>query len=389
MAKRFLFLFLVRTIRGFFKVFESFLGLFVPRDGVSPKYAPNYLQQEMWKTEYQLWKTNNREFLKKARPRSCPACGSTDHFLLWNSEDGYQYVQCKACEFVYVTPFFSYDLWREYFRHFEKDTDTINRSVIDSRFEQSYIDEDRGRFSFYLRLLHKYKPTGSVLDIGALTGSFLKFSQESGYRPFGIEYRQYAIEASRKNFGLELTQGFFEEIAPSMIQSGQRFDIITLWETLEHMLYPKLALQNSNQLLAPGGLIAITVPNFDNLQVKILKERCFHCLGGPGNAGHINMFTPTTLTRMLEENNFKVVFMETEGSSSYYDILAYLSGRYELINSFSNTFLPPRKEPSRHPFFLSPTLMNFTLALSPFFSLLENAFLKGAVILTIARKNAN
>jgi 2-polyprenyl-3-methyl-5-hydroxy-6-metoxy-1,4-benzoquinol methylase len=387
MTKRSLFLSFVRTVRGCFRVLESFLGWFFPKDRISAKYSPSYLQQEIWKTEYQIWETNKTEFLSKAQPRSCPACDSTDHSLLWNSEDGYRYVQCRVCDFVHVTPFFSYDLWREYFKHFENDIDTINRRIIDSRFQENYIDEDRARFSFYLRLLRKHKPTGSVLDIGCLTGSFLKFSQELGYRPSGIEYREYAIEAAKKNFGLVLTRGFFEEIASSMIQSGQRFDIITLWETLEHMLYPKLVIQNSHQLLSPGGLIAISVPNFDNLQVKILRERCFHCLGGPGNAGHINMFTPTTLSRMLEENGFKVVFMETEGSSSYYDILAYLSGRHELINSYSNAILPSRKEPSHHPFFLSPTFMNFALALSPVFSLVENAFLKGAVILTIARKN--
>jgi len=89
---------------------------------------------------------------------------------------------------------------------------------------------------------------------------------------------------------------------------------------------------------------------------------------------------------MLEESNFNLLVVETEGSSSYYDILAYLSGRYELINSYGNTFLPSRQTISRHPFFLSPTLMNCTLALSPFLSLAENSLSKGAIILAIAEK---
>jgi predicted SAM-dependent methyltransferase len=196
----------------------------------------------------------------------------------------------------------------------------------------------------------------------------------------------YEEKTVRKRFGLEINQGFFEELAASMIADPQRYDIITLWETLEHMLYPDAAMKNARQLLAPGGIIAITVPNYDNLQVRILRERCFHCLGGPGNAGHFNMFTPTTIARMLERNGLEVRFLETEGSSSYFDILAYLSGQFELINSYSNAFTTPRKEPSRSPFYLAPAFMNFILALSPLLKLIENASKKGATILAIARK---
>jgi 2-polyprenyl-3-methyl-5-hydroxy-6-metoxy-1,4-benzoquinol methylase len=386
MKKRDIFSLLILTLRFGIKALEKLLGFFFSKDRINPKYSPHYPQQEIWKTEYQIWESHKAEFLDKAQQRACPACDSRESMMLWNSEDGYHYVQCVNCDFVYVTPFISYDQWRDYFKRFDNDTETINRKVIDSRFEEDFLIEDRARFSFYLKLLKKYRPIGSVLDIGCLTGSFLKFARELGYSPFGIEYRQYAIEAAKKNFNLELTQGFFEELAPPMIDDNKHFDIITLWETLEHMLYPKKVIQNTYRLLSPGGLLAITVPNFDNLQVKILRERCFHCVGGPGNAGHINMFTPTTLARMLEESNYKVVVMETEGSSSVYDILAYLSGRYELINSYGNALLPNRQTTSHYPFFLSPPLMNCALALSPFFSLIENSLLKGAIILAIAKK---
>jgi len=353
---------------------------------ISQKYSPRYQQQEIWKREYQIWETNRKEFLAKALARSCPSCNGSDYASLWDSEDGYHYVQCRNCDFVYVSPYFSYDRWREYFKRFEKETEEVNRILIDSRLEESYLNEDRRRFSFYLDLLQRHKPSGAVLDIGCLTGSFLKLARERGYAPHGIEHRGYAIESARKRFGLEIKQGFFEELAAPMIADPQRFDIITLWETLEHMLYPDAVIKNARQLLASGGVIAITVPNYDNLQVRILRERCFHCLGGPGNAGHINMFTPTTLARMLERNSFEVLLMETEGSSSYFDILAYLSGRFELINSYSTTFITPRKEPSHTPYYLAPAFANFALALSPLLKLLENASKKGAIILALARK---
>ena len=386
MRKKSLFLAFVRAARFVSRILRSLVSLFFQKNEVSAKYSPDYQQQEIWKTEYRIWEANRKEFLDKALPRLCPACNTTQTDPLWNSEDGYQYVQCRACDFVYVTPFFTYDLWREYFKRFQMDTEYINRRVIDSRFEKNYLNDDRERFLFYLDRIAEVKISGPVLDIGCLTGSFLSFARERGYEPHGIEYREYAIEAAKKNFNLDLQQGFFEEVASSMVEEGRRFDIITLWETLEHMLYPDLVLNNARQLLSADGLVAITVPNFDNLQVKIVRERCFHCLGGPGNAGHINMFTPTTLNRMLEKNGFDVLFMDTEGSSSYYDILAYLSGRFDQINSYSNSVVPPRKVPSNQPYFISPALMNAALALSPLWKVVENAMMKGAIILTMARK---
>jgi 2-polyprenyl-3-methyl-5-hydroxy-6-metoxy-1,4-benzoquinol methylase len=383
-----MFYFLLRATRMVINIVEAFFGLFYKKDRIDEKYAPVNTLQKNWSLEYSIWEKNRNRFLPKAQPRACPACGSKNYLILWKSEDGYTYVQCRNCDFVFVTPFISYKLWRYYFKHFSKDAEFVNRKVIDSRFDQEYLKEDRDRFSHYLRLLRKYRPEGSVLDVGCLTGSFLKFSQELGYRPLGVEYRPYAIEMARRHFNIEMIEGFFEEVAPAMIRRAQRFDIITFWETLEHMLYPSRALKYCNQMLNAGGLVAISVPNFDNLQVKVLKERCFHCIGGAGNAGHINMFTPTTLQEMLAENGFEVVVMETEGSSNYFDVLLYLSGRYDLIYSYGNTFLPPRPKPSVQPYFFPPAIMNFLLSVSPVFRVFESSLMKGAIILAIARKKA-
>jgi len=373
-------------MRHVLRIFNSFIGLFYAKDRIDEKYIPVNTLQKIWTVEYAIWEKNRKRFLPKAHPRACPGCGSRDHLYLWDSEDGYTYVQCRTCDFVYVTPCFSYSQWRTYFKYFNKDAELVNRKVIDSRFDEDFLAEDKARFSHYLRQIRKYKREGSVLDIGCLTGSFLKFSRDLGFQAHGVEYRPYAIEAARKHFGLELMKGFFEEIAPHMVKSGQSFDVITFWETLEHMLLPDQALRYTNQLLRPGGLVAITVPNFDNLQVKLLRQHCFHCIGGAGNAGHINMFTPSTLGRMLVKNGFEVMVMETEGSSSYYDILLYLSGRYDLIYSYANTMLPARRVPSTQPYFFPPTSMNFLLSLSPAFRVLESSILKGAIILVIARK---
>ena len=123
MMKKRLFLVFARIMRTCLDMTETLLGIFVPKDRISEKHLPKYQQQEVWKREYQIWEANRKEFLAKALPRTCPSCNGSDSAFLWNSEDGYQYVQCRECDFVYVTPYFSYNLWREYFKRFEKDTE--------------------------------------------------------------------------------------------------------------------------------------------------------------------------------------------------------------------------------------------------------------------------
>ena len=363
------------------------MGLFFSSKYVLPRFITRHMLQDSWVEEYRAWEVNRRSFFSRAIPRACPSCETTNSEYLWMSEDGYDYVKCRHCEMVYVTPCFTYDHWRDYNHIFQKESDDLNEKLISSRVDENYLAEDYSRFSYYINLLRKYRSHGRILDIGCLTGSFLKIAQEAGYSASGVEFRHLAVEHIKKSLNLDVHEGYFEEISLKMIAEKQRFEIITLWETLEHMLYPKRVIEDVSQLLVPGGHIAITVPNYDNLQVKILRERCFHCLGGPGNAGHINMFTRFTLRQMLEQFGFEVLLSETEGSSSYYDILSYFSDRFERIYSYKNAVkMPSIRENVVHPEFLPPVLTNALLLFSPLYKIMENALKKGSIIVMIAKK---
>ncbi|MEK6650266.1 MAG: methyltransferase domain-containing protein, partial [Bacteroidota bacterium] len=202
-----------------------------------------FQQQEIWNEEYKIWARNGPAFLTRAKKRTCPNCFSPSSDHLWHSQDGYEYVRCSLCRFVYVTPYLDYDDWREYFAMFSEETRFINESVLTSRFEQAYFAEDRKRFHAYLKVLQRYQPRGRVLDIGCLTGSFLALARDRGYDVLGVEYRELAVEKMRSLLGIEALQGFFEELADSMIAGVRRHEIISMWETLEHVLYPRVVLE--------------------------------------------------------------------------------------------------------------------------------------------------
>jgi 2-polyprenyl-3-methyl-5-hydroxy-6-metoxy-1,4-benzoquinol methylase len=381
-----MFPFLARSLRAVGSAVTWPFRAMMSQDDPFDQLGDRFQQQEIWNEEYRIWHKNGPPYLQRAKERPCPGCGKSEPEPLWRSQDGYDYVRCRPCGLVYVTPFLSYDDWRDYFEKHAKETDWINEQVVTSRFEPEYFNTDKLRFASYLRTLQSLQPRGRVLDVGCLTGSFLALARDHGYDVTGVEHRARAVELMREKVGITARQGFFEEVADAMYREGKRYEIVTMWETLEHVLFPRTTLEWAHRLLEPGGIVAISVPNFDNPQVKILREHCFHLLGGPGNAGHINMFTAKTLGRMYEEVGFEVLRMETEGASSYVDILAWMCDRYDVINSYQNAVTPPSGRPSGTARNYSAKAVRLALACSPAFKVLENAFDKGPILLGIARK---
>lgn len=112
-----------------------------------------------------------------------------------------------------------------------------------------------------LRRLSQFGAQGSLLDVGCGRGLFLKAAQENGWRVAGVEVSRYASEFGRRNLGLEILTGTLEE---ACFPDGS-FDAVTLWDCLEHLEDPLLALGEANRILRQHGLCLVMTPNIDSL----------------------------------------------------------------------------------------------------------------------------
>lgn len=103
-----------------------------------------------------------------------------------------------------------------------------------------------------------------LLDIGSGPGFFLKTAKERGWVTKGIEPSRQAAAFARE-LGLEIVEGFF---GPDTAPALGRFDVVQLHNVLEHLPNPIAVLTLARDLLEPGGLICINVPNdFSPLQI--------------------------------------------------------------------------------------------------------------------------
>lgn len=206
------------------------------------------------------------------------------------------------------------------------------------------------RERLWRRRLRKLQPTrnpGSLLDVGAGIGQFLALARGTYDAVYGTEISSTAVAIAREKYGLELFQGTIEDLP-----RDRTFDNVALFHVLEHVPDPKKTLETCYRLLAPGGVLAIAVPN-EVASFRGWLRRTRYRLGIKPPAGlgrfalplirldgsmdeiHLSHFTPPVLRELLKACGFEVVrstldpyFVSTGGRGAadrvYYSLCSVL-----------------------------------------------------------------
>lgn len=143
---------------------------------------------------------------------------------------------------------------------------------------------------------------GQALDIGSGFGFYTQALRRLSYRTVSINPGKYENEVFRNLNGDEPLAVMFENYEPS-----EQFGVVMMSQVLEHLLEPNQAINKVSGLLAPGGVLACAVPNYDSFLVKLLGTKDNACLWVPE---HVNYFTEKGLRALVERNGFRVVKVE-------------------------------------------------------------------------------
>jgi SAM-dependent methyltransferase len=216
-----------------------------------------------------------------------------------------QIVQCRHCGHVYTNP-----------RWTAEDLLGAYEAVED----ETYVLEQAGRrrtFQHHLLALEEITGPGKgrpLLDVGAYTGIFVEVAAARGWQAMGIEPSQWATDVALKQ-GLEVLQGTLD--SPALV--GRRFDVITLWDVIEHMDDPAAEVARARQLLNPGGVMALHTMDIDSLTARIMGRRWPWLMDM-----HIEYFSQATMKRMLSDQGLEVLW---SGAQGRYLSLGYLASR--------------------------------------------------------------
>jgi len=217
---------------------------------------------------------------------ACPACGYAATTSLEEFHRSWRYA-CAGCDLHFWYPVAMPDTsWHE--------------CVYQGR-DQTAMPLEPGH-RFFLGDSRAPK-SGHLLDLGCGVGNFLAAARDVGFRVAGIDLNRNALRFAQEHYSL---RNVFvmrpEEFASSY--AGERFDVVTFFEVLEHQENPTGFLQVADRLLAERGFIALSVPNRNRWQKGI------ETLDYPPN--HLTRWSPRALRKFLECHGFEILSLVRE-----------------------------------------------------------------------------
>jgi predicted TPR repeat methyltransferase len=154
----------------------------------------------------------------------------------------------------------------------------------------------------------------SWLDVGCATGDFLVVASAVVKDPYGVEISDHAW-AVAKSRGLQVMLGDFLEVE----FTASRFDVITMWDYIEHVCDPMANLAKARNLLRAGGYLAISTGDIGSRIARLMGKR-WHLMIPPK---HLYFFSERTLADMLLKSGFSVITISRDGKYVPVDFIAW------------------------------------------------------------------
>ncbi len=194
-------------------------------------------------------------------------------------------VRCDACGFMYQNP--------------QPDPGWILSAygdVVDTRYD----DEREGRvhtFGREIEQLARFTEPGRLLDVGSHVGVFLEVAGRMGWQAEGVEPSRWAADLARSR-GLAVTCGTLDDLDASR----ESYDLVTLWDVIEHLPDPLAELRRLNGLVRPGGLLAVSTMDVDAPIARVLGRYWPWYM-----QMHLFYFSRRTLSRLVENAGYEVL----------------------------------------------------------------------------------
>lgn len=247
---------------------------------------------------------------------TCILCGSGAPEPLFSKPSAcgepFTLVRCRRCGMRFVSPrpeeteigryyegsYFTTRTDRGYNNYFSPDVRKEIERVIalnlgDLGFERFESDLGPGR---------------RALDIGCAAGYFVNYLASRNWDAQGIDIAPECVRFASESLGLNVTHGNYLE---RHYQS--KFNLITLWATIEHLHHPQRVLEKARDDLADGGRLYLSTCRAGDINFMQLFGSDWRYYNFPE---HLYFFSYPALKNLLRRCGFEVTHYRTYGSGA-------------------------------------------------------------------------
>lgn len=221
-------------------------------------------------------------------------------------------VRCRRCGLEYVTP-------------------RLNPAIVLEGYinaiDETFVSQAKGREITFARCLdivakHWGKAPGRILDVGTANGSFLKVARDAGWQVSGCEPNEWMERWCREHYDIDIVSGTIFDGR----YGNNEFDIVTLWDVLEHTADPAAVLKECRRILKPGGLLFVNYPDIGAWISRTMGRKWVFLL-----SVHYYYFTRKTIRKILDKTGFEVKAIQPHFQTLELDYILFRASAYVAV----------------------------------------------------------
>jgi len=205
----------------------------------------------------------------------------------YDKKNHFRIVKCRTCGLLRSDPII--------------DAALVGQLYKDSSLTyENHIPNIQKTYGRYLKRVTKFSPSKErLLEIGCGNGFFLEEALSQGFKEvWGAEPSIEAIAKAAPRVKKNIKLGMFS----SSMFPENFFDIVCIFQTLEHFVDPAAVLADCRKILKPGGVVLAINHNLDSVPVKIFGEK-----SPVVDIEHMYLFSAETMKKIFKANGLKTI----------------------------------------------------------------------------------
>ena len=218
----------------------------------------------------------------------CPICGPAEAAALFVKKHR-KFYQCNGCGLRLQWPLPTEEELQQYY-------DNEFSKGMYRTFTEATVMKERTAAHRLRKVLRWAKPTGRWLDVGCANGVFVSTAASVGAEASGIELSSVAVEQARRQ-GLSVKQARIEDLS-----MADRYDCITAFDVIEHVLDPNQFLQSIANRLNNGATCVLSLPDVNSVFARIMGKAWWFYIPEE----HLHYFNSATMGQLATKVGLEV-----------------------------------------------------------------------------------